>query len=151
MEKFQIFRTLRSEGKLHGPLILRIEILLGISAVLLGIVVYENIVGNLNIFISIAVGVISFLLGLFIFSKMNKVEWNEEKEVIGASRMDLAGFTVLLLYIAFEFSFRHFLKSEYAGTYAATGYLFAGIGASLLGRSVGTLLIIQRFAKDEKI
>ena len=150
MENFQIFRDLKDEGKLHKPLLIRIHILSTLSVILLLVVLYQVIKGNLNIWISIGIAVLAFLLGLHVFSRMSKVEWNEERELISASRMDIVGFTTILLYIAFEISFRTFLKAEYAGTFAATGYLLDGVGASLLGRSVGTLFMIQNLAKVDK-
>lgn len=150
MENFQIFRDLKDEGKLHKPLLVRIHILSTISVILLLVVLYQIIKGNLNIWISLLVAVLAFILGLYVFSRMSKVEWNEDKELISASRMDIVGFTTILLYIAFEISFRTFLKAQYPGSFAATGYLLDGVGASLLGRSVGTLFMIQNLTKPDK-
>jgi heme/copper-type cytochrome/quinol oxidase subunit 4 len=148
MSTLRTFKNLKSEGKLHKRLLFQIRILSVISLILLGVVVYQIIVNGLNVWISAGIAVVSFFLGLFVFSKMNKMVWNEEEEVIQTGRMEIAGVAVIVLYIAFEMGLRTFLNAEFAGTFAATAYLLAGIGASLLGRSLGTLVAIQKLTKD---
>lgn len=149
MANFQTLRDLTSEGKLHRPLLIRLKILLAISAALLLVVIYQIGKETLNVWMSLGIAFGAFLLGLFLFSKMTTVKWDEEKEVIATERMDKFGFGILLLYIVFEVGLRTILKMEFGGTFAATGYLLAGIGGSLLGRSVGDLVAIHKLAKSE--
>ena len=149
--RFRRVRALKSEGKLHKRLIFQIRLLSLISIVLLGVVAYNVVLNGLNLWIALAIGIVSFLLGLFVFSRMNALVWNEEEEVIKAGRMELLGFGVLGLYIAFEIGLRTFLTFEFPGTFAATAYLLAGIGSSLLGRSVGTLVAIQKLDRKQGI
>lgn len=125
--------------------------MLGIISIVLLLVVYQVVVYGMNLWIDAGIGIVSFYLGLFVFSKMNKVTWDEETEIVSVGRMDAAGFLIILLYIAFEISLRSILKLEYAGTLAATSYLLAGIGASLLGRTIGTLIAIQKVVQKEDI
>lgn len=146
MTSFQNIRDLETDGKMHKKLLFRVRILTIISVLLLSFVIYRTLLGDLNVFIVVLLVVLSFPLGLFVFSKMNKVVWDEEGETIMAGKMELAGFAIVALYILFEITLRTYLKAEYAETFAATGYLLAGIGASLLGRSVGTLVAVQKLA-----
>ena len=125
--------------------------MLGIISIVLLLVVYQVVVYGMNLWIDAGIGIVSFYLGLFVFSKMNKVTWDEETEIVSVGRMDAAGFLIILLYIAFEVSLRSILKLEYAGTLAATSYLLSGIGASLLGRTIGTLIAIQKVVQKEDI
>ena len=122
-----------------------------VSLILLGIVAYQVIARGLSLSISLALAALGFALGLLVFSRMNKVVWNEEEEVIKTGRMELLGFGILALYIAFEVGLRTFLNSEFAGTFAAVAYLLAGIGSSLLGRSIGTLIAIRKLDARENI
>lgn len=147
----RVVRGLKDEGKLHGRLVFQIRMLSAVSLILLGIVAYQVIARGLSLSISLALAALGFALGLLVFSRMNKVVWNEEEEVIKTGRMELLGFGILALYIAFEVGLRTFLNSEFAGTFAAVAYLLAGIGSSLLGRSIGTLIAIRKLDARENI
>jgi len=143
------FRELNSDGKLHKRLVFQLLLLTTISLILLGVVMYQVLFGGLNISIAVSIALVSFLLGLFLFSKMNKVVWNEEEELVKTGRMEILGVAVLVLYIGFEVGLRTLLAAEFTGGFAATAYLLAGVGASLLGRSVGTIVSIQKLTEDE--
>lgn len=149
MEHLQTLRELKSSGKLHKKLVAQIRILTLISLALLSVVAYQIVVHGLNVWVTATIAIISFILGLLVFSKMNKLVWNEEDEVIQTGRMELLGVVIIVLYIAFEMGLRTLVNAEFSGTFAATAYLLAGIGSSLLGRSVGTLVAIQKLAKDD--
>jgi hypothetical protein len=120
-----------------------------ISTILLAISLYQTIRYGFSGLLYGLLAIVGFLLGVTVFSKMNKVVWDEEKEVIANGRMDKVGFAIIGLYIIFEMGLRHFLKTEFAGTLAATTYLLATIGASLLGRTLGTMIAIQKVVKNE--
>lgn len=144
-------RDLRDAGLLHKKLLTRTRLLVCISTVLLLIEIYQTIHYGFSFWILDAVIIIGFLLGLFVFSKMNKAVWNREEEVIQAGRMDVFGAAILILYIVFEVSLRSLLKAEFGTSTQATTYLLAAIGASLLGRSIGTLLSFRKLAVREGI
>lgn len=146
-----VLRALKTDGKLHKRLVFQIRILAAVSLGMLAIVAYNIVVNGLNVWLCLAIGVVSFLLGLFVFSRMNALVWNEEEEIIKTGRMEVLGFVVLALYIGFEFGLRTLLNAEFAGTFAATAYLFAGISCSLLGRSLGTLVAIQKLDAKQGI
>ena len=72
-----------------------------ISLVLAGIVAFNLFFRGTNPLIAGALAVVGFVLGLFLFSRMNVVNWNEEEEVVQTGRMDTVGYAVLGLYIVF--------------------------------------------------
>jgi len=148
---FQSVKTLKEEGKLHTRLVFQIRLLTTISAVLLAVVAYQVFVHGIDLMLTLGIATLGFILGLFIFSKMNKLVWNEEEEVIKTGRMEILGFVVLALYIAFEIGLRTVLSNEFPGSFAAIAYLLAGMGSSLLGRSLGTLVAIRKLDKHEGI
>lgn len=141
----QDIRGLRDEGLLHSRLIRRIRLLAGISITMLAMASYEVVRYGLDMRIALAIAIVAFILGIVIFARMNKVVWDEKEEVIAAGRIDAVGFAVIVLYITFDVALRTFVSHEYAGV--VTGYVLFGIGASLLGRSLGTLFAIERLAK----
>ena len=98
---FKEVRILRQEGKLHQKLITRVRMLFVISLVLAGIVAFNLFFRGTNPLIAGALAVVGFVLGLFLFSRMNVVNWNEEEEVVQTGRMDTVGYAVLGLYIVF--------------------------------------------------
>lgn len=147
----EVVSGLKAEGKLHKRLLIQTRILTAVSLALLSVVVYQVIVHGLNSEIALAISALGFALGVLVFSKMNKLVWNEEDEVIQTGKMELMGFIILVLYIAFEIGLRTILNNEFAGTFAAMAYLFAGIGSSLLGRSLGTLVAIRKLDEREGI
>jgi len=144
-------RGLKAEGKLQKRLVIQIRILMAISLVLMVVVTYQVIAHGLDLGIVLALTALGFALGLLVFSKMNKLVWNEEEEVIQSGRMEILGFVILALYIGFEIGLRTLLNNEFPGSFAAIAYLLAAIGSSLFGRSVGTLIAIRKLDKKEGI
>lgn len=135
-------RALRDEGKLHRALIVRTRILIGISAILLGVVVFNVLTRDADWRIASALLVIGLPLGGFVFSRMNVVQWNEEKEVVETGRMDMLGYVTIALYIGFEIALRTFLKDAFPAHPIA--YLLAAIVGTLLGRVFGSLYEMHR-------
>ena len=75
-------RVLREEGKLHRTLIVRTRILLLISVVLASIVLFNMFYRGTDWMLPGVLAIIGLVLGLFIFSRMNPIQWNEEREVV---------------------------------------------------------------------
>jgi hypothetical protein len=139
---FKEIRILRDEGKLHSKLLTRIRILFFISFLLLCVVIFNLLTKHVNILLAGALGIVGFVLGFFVFSKMNVVNWNEEEEVLKSGKMDILGFASLLLYILFEVGFRTFLKDYFPES--AVPLLLAGICGTILGRAIGTLFEMHK-------
>ncbi len=142
LDFYREIRVLREEGKLHARLITRVRMMFGISAILLGVVVFNLLFRSVNPFVAIGMAADGFVLGLFVFSRMTAVNWDEEKEVVQASRMDMLGYATLALYIVFEITFRTALHKYFP--VSATGYLLSGIFGTIFGRAVGMVVEIHR-------
>src|SRR5437868_2119697 len=110
MSIFTEVRILREEGMLHAKLIYRVRTLLGISLILGAIVLYNIVFRGANIVVAASLAGIGFILGLYVFSKMNVVDWNEETAVVQTGKMGTVGYASLGLYICFEVGLRTFLK-----------------------------------------
>ncbi len=142
---FAEMRTLREEGKVHQKLLTRVRLLLVIALILLLISAYNLIMRPADAFTALALCAVGFLLGLFVFSRMNVVEWNEAESIVQTGRMDAVGFAVIALYIVFEISLRTFLKDFFP--LSVTTLLLAGIFGTIFGRAVGTVIEIHRVYK----
>lgn len=139
---FTEIRVLRQEGTLHTKLLFRVRLLFIISFILLGVVAYAVLSTAAYLLVVVALAVIGFLLGLYVFSRMNVVNWNEQEEILEAGKMDLLGYLTLALYIIIEISFRTLLKEYYPAS--ATAYILAGVFGTILGRAVGTIVTIHK-------
>jgi len=135
-------RVLRQEGKLHEKLISRMRMLFIIALILFGIVIFNLIFRGLDFFTAGALWGIGFLLGLYIFSRMSSVNWNEDDEMVQAASMDALGYASVGLYIVFEIGLRTFLHNAYP--VSATVFVLSGICGTLLGRGMGMVMEIRR-------
>lgn len=139
---FTEIRLLKDEGKLHTKLITRTRMLFGVSLCLFCTVIFNVLFRHLNILFILCLVLIGLFMGLYVFTKMGAVSWNEEEEVVKASKMDVLGYATLGLYILFEVSVRTFFK-DYFSTQAVP-LLLAIIFGTILGRAIGTLLQIHK-------
>ena len=117
--------------------------LFAISLILAAVVLYNVLFTSTDPLTVILLAGIGFLLGLYVFSRMNVVNWNEEEEVFQTGRMDIVGYASLALYIILEIGFRTFLKDVYPAS-STTAFLLAGIFGTLFGRAVGTVVTIHK-------
>ncbi|MDB5260402.1 MAG: hypothetical protein JWN37_633 [Candidatus Nomurabacteria bacterium] len=142
---FREIRELRDEGKLHTKLISRTRMLFIISAILLFVVLFNIFFRDITfpiLLLIMGLAIIGFFLGLYVFSQMNVVNWNEEEEILKSGKMDKAGWFALALYIVFEISLRTFLNANFP-TFVIP-LLLSGIFGTILGRAIGTLVEIHR-------
>ncbi len=145
---FQAVRVLRDKGKLHKSLITRVRMLFGISVVLAGVALYNVFVRDINPLLALGLAATGFIFGFFLFSRMNKLTWDEQQETIRAGRMDVVGFAVLGLYIVFEVGTRTTLNNIFPASFTATALLLATIAGSLFGRALGTVIAIEKFSRE---
>jgi len=139
---FREVNVLRQEGKIHKALIVRVIILLLISLILTGVLIFNIIARNVDIISIISVGIIGFILGLYVFSRMNIVNWNEEEEIVQAGKMDTLGYGTIILYLIFEIGLRTFFNDFYP--LGATILLLSVITGTLLGRTLGIIIEIHK-------
>lgn len=135
-------RNLRDQGKLHRSLLIRVRILLAVSTVIAGVVAYQIMFHAADPLFAGGLFIVGLALGMFLFSRMGPVQWNEEEERVEAARMDKLSYGVLALYIGFEILLRTELNSYLPSMSIAL--LLATICGTLLGRVAGTLVEIHR-------
>lgn len=136
---------MKEDGKLHSKLVNRTRTLFVIATILFFIVLFNVLFRGVNIFFALLLGTMGFILSLFIFSKMNVINWSEEDEVLKSGKMDTIGFVTLGLYIFFEIAFRTLLKDYF--TVQAVPLLLSVICGTLFGRGIGTLVEMHRVYK----
>ena len=147
----KVVDDLKKAGKIHQKLIKRVRVLTIISILLTGVTVYEILRYGISVSISIGIAVVAFLLGVFVFTHMSKIVWDEESQMISTGRLDMFGGLIIVLYIGFEVGLRTVIESHFGAMAGSSGYLLMGIGASLLGRAAGTLWHINTFATQKEI
>ena len=135
-------RVLRDEGKIHQRLITRTRVLLILSLALFSVVLFNVISRGADWRPALGLAAAGFALGVFLFSRMSPVQWNEEKEVVETGRMDTLGYIILALYIVLEIGLRTFLIDFFP--LDATTFVLAGVFGVLFGRVIGTLIEVHR-------
>jgi len=146
----ETLRQLHKSGTLYRRLLTRIRILTIIGLIVLAIAVYDIIKDRLSFILFLLILVLGFVLGFFIFSRMSTVVWDEEREIILAGRLDVTAVIVIVLYILFDIGIRQFFHAELDGISEITGYVFSAIGATLIGRSIGTRIAIYRLLERRR-
>lgn len=139
---FKEIYTLRQESKLHKRLLLRIQMTFIISIVLGGITIFNILFRDVDALIAGVLAFVGFMLGLFIFSQMNIVNWNEQEETVQIGKMDTVGYLTIGLYVLFEIGLRTFLNSVFPAS--AIVFLLAAICGTLFGRTIGMLIKIHK-------
>lgn len=135
---FQAIKALQREGKLHKKLVSRVRILFIISLIMVGIVIGNIVIGGAHILVAGLLVIAGYFMGMYLFSRMNTVVWNEEEEILKAGKMDVIGYASIALYIVIEIGLRTLLKDVYP-TNLATIYILAGVSGMLFGRSLGMM------------
>ncbi len=137
-------RELRQAGKLHRALIIRLTMFGVISVLLLSFVVFDIFNGTADWLFAVPLAVVGFILGITIFARMSRVVWDEQAEMLVATKMDAVGFGMLALYIAFEVTLRTELPKLFPSVVTVTPLLLAAICGTIFGRFVGMLREILR-------
>jgi hypothetical protein len=126
----------------------RLKIYFVISIIMICVVIFEVLSGNL----SLSIALIGLMLGVFIgviAARMFLVSWhNDAKKVI--SRLDIVGGAILILYIVFAI-FRgriigHFVQRNYI-----TGASISLITGIMIGRVFGTGNKIVSILKEQNL
>lgn len=133
---------LRQEGVLHKRLLTRLRMTFIISIILGGITAFNILFRDANALIAGVLAFGGFILGLFIFSRMNIVNWNEEEEAVQMGKMDTIGYLTLGLYILFEIGLRIYLNSMFP--LSPVVFLLAAIFGTLFGRATGMVIEIHK-------
>jgi len=142
---FREVAILHQEGKIHRALIIRVGILFVISIIIAGIVWFNVWVRDVSVINTLSLQAVGFILGLYVFSRMNIVNWNEKDEIVQAGKMDTLGYITIVLYIVFEIGLRTLFNDFYP--LGATVLIVAVISGTLIGRTFGIIMDIHRVFK----
>ncbi|MDB5225490.1 MAG: hypothetical protein JWL87_442 [Candidatus Adlerbacteria bacterium] len=143
-------RELRQSGQLHRALITRLVMFAVISLILLGFVGFQIAQGTADWRLVLPLALVGFGLGVTVFARMGKAVWDEETEMVIATKMDRWGFLVLALYIAFEVGLRTELPRLFPAVASTLPLLLAAIFGTIFGRFVGMLREILRAHKGRE-
>lgn len=144
MEEFETLGKLASEGKLDRALRLRLAVFI-VVVLLCGAAAFYDVVSyRINAFLLIGFASASMLLGLFIFSRMNTIEWNEEREVVMLKRFDVFGTVMLVLYILIRIVTKSFLDDYFHNVVTVSAITYATVFGVMLGRLFGILITIHK-------
>jgi len=126
----------------------RLRLYFIIAIVLLLIVIYNILRGDLSLFLSLVTFVIGIVAGI-VSARMFHLSWNRDAAKI-VSHLDGLGVVILILYILFAFM-RETLLSLYVAAPLIGAATFAILAGIMLGRVLGTRGRIIQILKEEKI
>ena len=136
---------MRQEGKIHKKLVISVRMMAAIALILGTIVLYEVLFMGVTAWLAALLAVAGLLIGWYVFLPLNRSEWNEEKEVVAARRMDALGFAAIAAYIVIVVGLRFYLNATFhAGT---TMLILSLVCGMLIGRVAGTISHIHRAFK----
>jgi hypothetical protein len=126
----------------------RLRIYFAIAAVLVCIVIYNIIKGDIDFFSAVGAYVVGAVIGIFT-SRMFHISWDKNAKKV-VSRLDIFGGVVLAAYILFEIEREHFVSLFIHGpTVAAVSFtVLAGV---MIGRVLGTRGRIRTILKDQRV
>lgn len=133
---------------IHPKLAKRIKIYFFISALMLGIVIYEILTTQVNPFIAIGI----FLGGIivwFFMARMFQIFWDKKEQLI-TSRIDTIGWIILWVYMVFSFS-RHYLISLFVKAPLVFVITFSLVGWIMIGRFFGMRETVIKILKKQWI
>ncbi|MDP1625460.1 MAG: hypothetical protein Q8L64_06970 [bacterium] len=145
---FSEVETLRRKGKVHTRLILLVYGLIVLALAMAAIISYNIAFKGTNSPSVIALIAIGFVLGRYLFARINVVDWDERKEMVKIGRMDILGFIVLVAYIAFDFILKYFLNGLYGDPVGV--FLLAAVFGTFIGRIAGLVSEVHRVFKESK-
>lgn len=88
--------------------------------------------------------IFGFCFGYFVFSNMNRIDFNTKIKKIFTTKIDIIDIVLIGVYILFEALIRIFLKDIYANVNIASAYSTITIGSLIAGRVFSMLKDIQK-------
>ena len=118
----------------------RLQIYSLIFLLMLGVVLYNLVMGQLSVWL----GLLSLGIGVFtgvLMSRMFSLSWDEaESTVIG--RIDWLGGAILVAYIAFALA-RNYIFGFWVSSAALGAFTLSFFAGNMLGRVIGTIVGIR--------
>ncbi|MFA7285263.1 MAG: hypothetical protein WC011_00235 [Candidatus Paceibacterota bacterium] len=142
--QIETVEMLKKAGKLERKLVYRIIMLFFITLITFVMLVYDLFLNNLNLFGVVFFSIFGFVLGFYIFTRMNKVVWDQKREIVAMGKFDLTSFVLVLIYIAYRIEVGLLLKDYYGDGFEVYGFSLATIFGGMLGRFIGTFYSIHK-------
>jgi len=143
-EQIETVEMLKNTGKLERKLVYRIVMLFFITLITFLILIYDVLFKNLNLLGVIGFSIFGFLLGFFVFTRMNKVVWDQKREIVAIGRFDFTSIVLLLTYILYRIEISIFLQDYYTTAFEISGFSLATLFGGMLGRFIGTFYSIHQ-------
>jgi hypothetical protein len=133
---------------IHKRIITRLWLYFGISAVLLGVVIYNILKNHIGLGLPL-VGLVAGVTMGIVFSRINKLSWDQGAAQV-ISRMDTFGIVLLVVYIVFEV-FREHLVGYFVHGPSLFAVSFAVLAGVMYGRVLGMRGRIRQIFRDQNI
>lgn len=149
MEELETARTLVREGKLAKSLRVRLIVFALLSILFGAAVLFDVFSYDFNISLALGFSSVSFLIGLFLLSRLNPVSWDKEREVMILGRMDVFGFILIALFFLLRISMNQMLEDRYHSVIVVSGVTYSIVFGLMFGRLIGILATIHRVHTDK--
>lgn len=136
-------RELYQSGKLHSRIILQLRMMAALSLIALGLIIYEIIIGNISWLLAVSIGLPSVLVGLG-FSRIYRMDWSEEEELLVLRKMDWTSGLILAVYILSRITLRPLLTGLHVSASLILAITFVTLFGIMVGRFIGLTRIIHR-------
>lgn len=144
LEEIDTVIELHQEGKLDRILRIRLIYLTAFVVIFGAIGLYNLIVHELDLEDIVFTIIISFMCGMFIFSRMNTIGWDEKKEIMQVNRLDFVGFVILVLYVLSRVYTNWILGHFSHNTVIVSSMAVASIFGVMFGRLIATLVTVHK-------
>lgn len=132
----------------HPKLRRSLRIYFVISLIVLILVICDMLRDHANPFLVLLGLIVGILVGN-VFTRIYKITWDDEGGNV-IQRMDIFGIVLIIFYIAFDLSREHLVEIFVHGGSVASISL-ALLAGALYGRVLGSIKVIKRVIRDEKI
>ena len=149
-EELETIQELHKTGKLDKRLVWRMVILFFVSIITFGILSYDLFFENLEILPTVGFAIFGFILGFYIFVRMNKVTWDNERQIVAMGRFDFVTIVLIILYVLYRIGIDKYLEGQYDDAFEVSAYSLATLFGGMLGRFLGTLYAIDKSHKEKK-
>lgn len=140
----------REQYRKHVPtkILWQMRIFIIVFVIMLGVVLYDVVTGIIGLGLAFIALLIGTVIGM-VSSRMSHLSWDHDGQRI-VSRYDFVGILILAGYISLSV-FRTRIVGVFIHGPSVGAFSFALIGATMLGRIIGTRNSIQGILRDEGV
>lgn len=142
-DSFKLTKELHVTGQLHKKINTRLFMMAAMVLIGFGVIVYDIVIGRIGFVMALIYGSIATISGL-LMSKTNKMDWDEEKELIVAGKMDWTSGIILAVYMLVRLGSRFYLNNFYHNAVTVLAISMAIMAGFALGKFIGLTLTVRR-------